>query len=297
MKEVLIIALVVFATMVQAQSANEFTIPLSDPAKRGMLKAHLNYGSITVMGTARKDVLVKYSEAKGDDNISKEEEEEHDEDDRHRTKIKVKVNVNVDENVNSNKSNDKSGLKKISGSGMELDASENGNVVKVGSDSWNTRMNLEIEVPAGFDLKVSTYNDGDLIVTNVEGEVELTNYNGPITALNIGGSVVATTYNGDVKVSFTKVSEGKPMSYSTYNGDLDLTFPAAAKATFKMKTERGDIYTGFDMNITSSGPVKQVDSKGGYKLKIDEWKRGEINGGGAEFTLKNYNGDIYIRKK
>jgi hypothetical protein len=33
-----------------AQNANEFTIPLTDPAKRGKLKAHLNSGSITVKG-------------------------------------------------------------------------------------------------------------------------------------------------------------------------------------------------------------------------------------------------------
>ena len=52
------------------------------------------------------------------------------------------------------------------------------------------------------------------------------------------------------------------------------------------------------MNIVSSGPIKQQDSKSGtYKLKIDEWKKGDVNGGGAEIAMKNYNGDIYIRKK
>ena len=153
-------------------------------------------------------------------------------------------------------------------------------------------------MPAGMDMQVSTYNDGDLMITNVQGEVELTNYNGAITALNISGSVVATTYNGDIKVTFEKVAEGKPMSFYTYNGDVDLSFPATLKGTFKMKTEQGDIYTGFDMNITTSGPVQVKDAKSGtYKMKIDEWKRGDVNGGGAEFTLKNNNGDIYIRKK
>ncbi len=269
---VLIGVLMLLSWGVRAQNNNEFTIPLSDPSKRGTLKAHLNYGSITVNGTARKDVLVKYITSKEDEG----------DDDHH-----------------GRKSSDvKDGLKKISGGGLELDASENSNFVKVGSNSWNKKTSLVIEVPSGMDLKVSTYNDGDLIVSNIQGEVELTNYNGPITALNISGSVVATTYNGDVKITFDKVADGKPMSYSTYNGDIDLTFPASAKATFKMKTERGDIYTGFEMNVTSSGPVKQQDPKSNaYKLKIDEWKRGDINGGGAEFTLKNYNGDIYIRKK
>ena len=286
-KIITIVLLMVFSWMAQAQS--EFTIPLSDPAKRGKLKAHLNYGSITVKGSARKDVLVKYSSAKDED-----DDDDHGKDkDKHKTKINVNTNDSDDDKPAS-----RDGLKRISGGGLEIEASENNNVVKVESGSWNIKTILEIEIPAGMDLDVSTYNDGDLMITNVQGEVELKNYNGEITALNISGSVVATTYNGDLKVTFDKVSDATPMSYSTYNGDIDLTFPAAVKATFKMKTERGDIYTGFDMNITSSGPVKQQDTKSGtYKLKIDEWKRGDVNGGGSEITMKNYNGDIYIRKK
>lgn len=279
-QQIFTVALLVMATIVFSfgQAGNEFVIPLSDPAKRGKLKAHLNYGSITVKGTARKDVLVRYNQEEDRDG---DHDDDHDKD-KHKDKS----------------SSSREGLRRIGGGGLELEASENGNLVKVSSGSWNVKTNLEIEVPSGMDLNVSTYNDGDLMITNIQGEVELTNYNGEITALNISGSVVATTYNGDVKITFDKVTEGKPMSYSTYNGDVDLTFPAATKATFKMKTEAGDIYTGFDMNITSSGPVKQQDPKSGtFKLKIDEWKRGDINGGGPEITMKNYNGDLYIRKK
>jgi hypothetical protein len=279
-KHVLIIGLalvtigliLITSSISSAQAQNEFTVPLSDPAKRGKLKAHLNYGSITVKGTARKDVLVKYKQ-----------EDEDDDDNRH-------------DHNNGKKSAD--GLKRVSGGGMDLEASELNNFVKVQSDSWNNKMNLEIEVPSGFDLEVHTYNDGDLVITNIQGAVELTNYNGEITALNISGSVVATTYNGEIKVTFDKVSEGSPMSFSTYNGDVDLTFPATLKASFKMKTEQGEIYTGFDMNITSSGPIQKKDAKSGaFKLIIDDWKKGDVNGGGPEVTIKNYNGDIYIRKK
>jgi len=44
--------------------------------------------------------------------------------------------------------------------------------------------------------------------------------------------------------------------------------------------------------------VQKKDTKAGvYKVVIDDWKRGEVNGGGAEITMKNYNGDILIRKK
>src|SRR4051812_33931549 len=64
---ILAFLLTAFAFICQAQNNNEFAIPLSDPAKRGKLKAHLNSGDITVKGTARKDVLVRYKSAKDED--------------------------------------------------------------------------------------------------------------------------------------------------------------------------------------------------------------------------------------
>ena len=265
-KQVLIVLLVCFCAIAYGQSSGEFPVPLSDPAKRGRLKAHLNYGSITVRGTARKDVLVKYS--------------------------------SVNDNSESDKKSSKEGLKRISGGTMDLEVSENTNYVKVESGSWNNKMDLEIEVPSGFDVKVSSYNDGDILITDIQGEVEITTYNGEIAAENISGSVIATTYNGEIKVTFDKVKEGVPMSYSTYNGDIDITFPSTLKATFKMKTEQGEILSGFDMNMIKSGPVQKKDSGSGtYKVVIDEWVKGEVNGGGPEISMRNYNGDVIIRKK
>jgi hypothetical protein len=65
-----------------------------------------------------------------------------------------------------------------------------------------------------------------------------------------------------------------------------------------MKTQQGEILSGFDMNVTRSGPVQKKDTKSGtYKVTIDDWVKGDVNGGGAEITLKNYNGDIILRKK
>ena len=253
-------------TSAQTQASNEFTVPLGEPGKKGKLKAQINFGSITVKGTARKDILVKYTAPNN---------EEQDK-----------------------KTSTKDGMRRIGGGGMDLEVSVSGNTVKVGSDSWNNKLNLEIEIPSNMDLEVKTYNDGDLMVTNVQGELELTNYNGEITALNISGSVVATTYNGDVKVTFDKVADATPMSYSTFNGNIDLTFPATLKATFKMKTEQGDIYSNFEVDFKSTGPVQTSDTKSGvYKVVVDEWKRGDVNGGGPEIVMKNYNGDIYVRRK
>ena len=62
-----------------AQNSGEVAVPLSDPAKKAKLKAHLNYGSITIKGTARKDVLVKYAAATDKD----DDDDDHDDDNDH----------------------------------------------------------------------------------------------------------------------------------------------------------------------------------------------------------------------
>ncbi|MBT1687960.1 DUF4097 domain-containing protein [Dawidia soli] len=261
------LTLVYVTVSLLAHAQNEFTIPLSDPGKRGKLKVHINYGSITVKGTARKDVLVKYtSETDGEDE--------------------------GDNRKNAD------GMRRVGGGGTSIEATETNNQVKVQSDSWSHKQNFSIEVPSGFDLDLHTYNDGDLIVNNIQGELELTNYNGPITALNVAGSAIATTYNGEIKVTFDKVNEGVPMSFTTYNGDIDISFPATIKGSMKVRTDQGEILTNFDITFKTSGPVQKKDSQSGvYKVIVDEWKRCDINGGGPEFTMRNYHGDIFIRKK
>jgi hypothetical protein len=266
MKKLIAIGIFIsIAVTLVAQDTGDFTVPLSDPAKRGKLKAELKFGSITIRGTARKDVLVKYASMEGKERSRKPAPD---------------------------------GLTRVGGGTLDLEVSENGNNVKVESGSWSTRVNLEIEVPSGFDLKVSTYNSGDILIENIQGELEIESYNGKIDANQISGSMVASTYNGPITVTFDKVKEGAPMSYSTYNGNVDLTFPATTKASFKMKTERGEILSGFDMKMITTNPVRKEDTKTGtYKVVIDKWVQGEVNGGGAEISMRNYNGNIIIRKK
>ncbi|MCA4897419.1 MAG: DUF4097 family beta strand repeat-containing protein [Bacteroidota bacterium] len=249
---------------------NEVAVPLSDPNKRCKIKVHINYGSITIKGTARKDVLVKYTHEEEDEN-------------EHHTRRHPRASE---------------GLKRIGSGGLDLEISEDANLIKVQSNSWNKKVNLTLEIPSAADVSAHTYNDGDLMVSNVQGDLELNDYNGSISAENISGSVVATSYNGEIKVTFDKVADGTPMSFSTFNGEIDLTFPSSLKATLKMKTDQGEILSSFDMKVVKNGPIQKKEAKGGvYKVVIDEWVKGDVNGGGPELTMKTYNGDIIIRKK
>ena len=260
----LVLIMTVLTGSVYSQNAGEITIPISDPARRAIIIVDINYGGINLKGTTRNDVLIKY---KGRDS-------------------------------GGDAAKSKDGLKVIASGVLDLEAYETNNRIEIESDSWNKAVDLEIEVPFNSDVHLSTYNSGDIYAENITGEVVAENQNGKITLMNISGSAVGDTYNGEVRVTFAKVTPDIPMSFTTYNGDVDITFPAATKANLKMKTSRGEIYSGFDMEITQKEPVKKQDpNKGVYRVYLDDWTLAKINGGGPEVTMKNYNGDIYVRSK
>jgi len=247
------------------QDSGEIAVPFSSPSSKGKVKIDLRKGSIEVVGTERKDVLVKYS-SRGK-----------------RSKDNEKAS---------------NGLRRISGAAMDLEISEKNNFIDIESDSWNNGVDLKVEVPRNVDLHVETYNDGYIFISNIEGEIVADNYNGKITADKISGSLVADTYNGPITVAFDKVTVDTPMAFTTYNGDVDITLPSSFKASMKMKSSRGEIYSGFDFNVKKTEPVTKTERQSGtYKVYLDDWVRADINGGGPEVMIKNYNGDIYLRKK
>ena len=175
-----------------AQDNGEIIVPLSDPNTRASVKVDLRKGSIQVIGTSRKDVLVKYAAQPS----------------------------------RKSEKNTRDGLTRIQSASMDLEITEKNNYVEVESDSWNKGVDVIVEVPSNVDLHVETYNNGDIHVENITGDIVADNYNGKITAEGITGTLVADTYNGAIKGTWLKGTSGTPMAFSTYNGDVDLTFPA-----------------------------------------------------------------------
>ena len=131
----------------------------------------------------------------------------------------------------------------------------------------------------------------------ISGEIDLNSVNGSIQVTNVSGPVLAHCVNGTVKVDFSSVPPGKPMSFSTLNGTIDVSLPADTKANLKLKTENGDVFTDFDLTV-KGGPGGQSEREGGsYRVKFDKGLYGSINGGGPEMQFTTMNGKIYIRKK
>lgn len=255
-------------TLAQSGDKDQLVVPLSSPGKPGTLRVKLVNGSINVVGYSGKDVII--------DAASRES--------KRTTSRATPPSAN--------------GLRRIDNdSGVELTVDENDNRVNVKTDSYRHPVNLIIKVPQHFSLQVGTVQDGNIVVENVTGELEVGNVNGGIQLKDVGGSAVANTVNGPVTATFKSVSAGAPMAFSSVNGVVDVTFPTNTKAALKLKTDHGEIYSDFDLVTEKSAPkVSRTNEGGTYRVNVDKWTYGKLNGGGAEVMMKTLNGDIYIRK-
>jgi hypothetical protein len=246
--------------------AEEVVVPLSNPNTPCILKAYLHTGGITVTGYSGKDVIVKAEVATA--KISRERNEK-----------------------------ESKGLRRISAVSMGMVIEEEDNTVKIKSSSLYQKINLEIKVPFKSMLYLGSHHNGNIKVDNVSGEIEAKNYHGSIELSDISGHVMANTHHGYIKVKFNKVTPNKAMSFSTYHGNIDITFPSTIKASLKMKSERGDIFTDFNIKTRAkSTKTEKRSSSGKYVVRIDKSIHGDINGGGPEIFFETYHGNIYIKK-
>ncbi len=277
-----------FAAVGYAQDSpvDKVEVPLTDPSKPALVKASLITGSIMVTGYNGKTVNVEARTVFEEPEEEKEKEKE----------------VEAEETKKAAKEKDKAkGMFRIPNTSSGLSIEEENNVVVVRSHSFMSKVILSIKVPFKTSLKLRTVNGGEIVVEKVDGDLDVGNVNGPLTLKNVSGTVVAHTTNGEVKVSFDRVNLDKPMSFATFNGDVDVTFPANAKFNFKLKSDRGEIYSDFklDMKTPPPQPVKKSEEKekGKFAVKFDKSVYGLLNGGGEEVQFKAFNGNIYIRKK
>jgi hypothetical protein len=93
------------------------------------------------------------------------------------------------------------------------------------------------------------------------------------------------------------VPADKPMSFTSFNGNVDVTLPTSARANLKMRSDRGDVYTDFEVQTTAASTPQARpndrgtrDSRGRYRIDLDRSIYGTINGGGADFELRTFNG-------
>lgn len=281
-----VLVLAGFLAAVDASQPNRIVVPLSNPAKPARIEVSTLQGSIKVVGYEGKEVIIETSVR--EKALSKDEGQDAEDMDAEEAQEAAKAQAKT------------AGMKKIALDNAGLTVEESNNVVSVDVESWKRAMDLSLKVPFNSSLKLEAQQNSSIVVENVAGEIEVENLNGGITLTNVSGSVTANTLNGDVKVGLNKVTPDKPMSFSTLNGDLDVTFPAETKANLKIKTERGEVYSDFDIALRQV-PQKSTETPkkegGKFRISLDSAYYGTINGGGPDYQFENFNGNIYLRKK
>lgn len=265
------IALCCAGAVLAQGSPEQVTVPLHDPSQPAHIRAHLLNGSISVRGANINNVLVEaHSPGRGED---------------HRPRP-----ARAD------------GMKRLDLPGNSgLSIAEDNNIVNISTPPWGGRTDLTITVPLHSSLQLSCLNGGGIKVTHVDGEIDASELSGSITLNDVAGSVVAHSLNGQIEATINRLDPSKPTSFSTLNGDIDVTLPADVRANLRLKTDNGDIYSDFDVKLSSGASVVQTGpghiQNGRYQVRFDRVLRGTINGGGPEIQFTSFNGQIYIRKR
>jgi DUF4097 and DUF4098 domain-containing protein YvlB len=254
------VALVAPSVMAQG---DRIAVPLTDASRPAMVKVSLLNGGITVKGYDGKEVVVE-------------------------ARVRGKESSKAE-----------GGMHRVPLTATGLSVEEENNQVRIGVDAIQRTVDLEISVPRRTSLHLRSVNSGNIVVSDVEGELDINNINGSVTLTNVAGSAVVDALNGRILVTFSRIDPQKAMSFSSMNGNIDVTFPADLKANVSFRTDNGEVLSDFDVQMQASSPkqITEGDSgKGKYRVKIDKTVNGTINGGGPTIQFKDFNGNIYIRK-
>jgi hypothetical protein len=222
MKPALLFALLL-ATNAGAQEIFEQLLGYKDSAGPRSLIVRVNYSEIEIVGTDRKDVLIK-AWHKPEPAVSKDADARH---------LQIQA-------------------------GPQLFTRLDGNVIRVEDVKNTKRIQLRIEVPREIRIVAWGSNAGPITIRDVSGLIEVENSNGGVVLDGISGSAIVSTSNASIVGSFRSVSPEFPMSFVTSNAVIDLTFPQSLSAKIQMETDSGDYYSDFKITQTRVTAPDQV---------------------------------------
>jgi hypothetical protein len=265
----MIVSLLLAAAGAAAAQDNPVTVAFSDPSRPGTVRVNVMSGGLTVKTHAGRDVIIQTRAGRVTSRSRAQREAEN------------------------------QGLRRLEAVSSGLSVDEENNIMNIGTTRMNSS-DLEIQLPARTNLKVGMVNGENVVIEGVDGEIEITNNNGNITLTDVSGSVVAHSSNGNLNATLRRVTPQKPMSFTSINGRVDVTLPADTKANLKLRADNGDVWTDFDVQLKPASPPVVEDSRsrsgGRMVIRVDKSILGTINGGGPDFELRSFNGNVYIRK-
>ena len=162
---------------------------------------------------------------------------------------------------------------------------------------YEVRYDFVLKVPRRTSVILKTVNDGDIIVTGIEGMFEVGNVNGRVELEGMAGSGEARTVNGGVKVGFTSNPKAD-CTFTTVNGDVELEFRETPAADFKLKTFNGKAYSDFETKtLPTEAPQVQEKKEGRFRYHSERFTHVRAGKGGPVLYCDTLNGDILIKKR
>jgi hypothetical protein len=70
-------------------------------------------------------------------------------------------------------------------------------------------------------------------------------------------------------------------------------------ATLKLRSEQGQILTDFKLTVLPESSVPKIEesrrSAGRYRIEVNKLLSATINGGGPDFEMRSFTGNVYVR--
>jgi hypothetical protein len=163
---------------------------------------------------------------------------------------------------------------------------------------YDFNTDFTVKVPFGFNLCISTVNNGIISVKNIKGTLHVNNVNDEINIANAEGTTFAHTVNGDVSVSYL-TNPPYESSYYTINGNIHVSYQPDLSADLQFKSMHGDFFTDFtDTKLLPASVAKIQEKKhGGIVYKLNTLTSVRFGNGGKTFKFETLNGNVYIKKQ
>lgn len=188
-------------------------------------------------------------------------------------------------------------IQPVAGHALRLNGIEKNNVITISSNSHERTIDLDIQLPRRFSIHLEKLDNGSISLYSLSGEIEVSSESGDVSLSDIDGTAVLNTVEGDIRADFEAVTPDVPMAFTSLTGNIELFLPEDTGASLKMRADHGEIMTDFDIDVAKKAASGEKSSETGIQRAfLDEWTQGIIGGGGSQFLIRSYNGNIYIRK-
>lgn len=161
-------------------------------------------------------------------------------------------------------------------------------IYRIETNVFSYNSNVFVLAPKRASVGVNIKNMGNVTIENIQGNVEANTKTGNVLVKNIDGVVSASTVHGNVIGDFGNKERTKPLFISTLIGNIEIIIPETSKSDVAVSSEMGSFFSNFQEGN------QLVMAKAGNRIKNRKINL-QINGGGTDFVISNFKGDIYLR--